>query len=139
LEELIKAEGEKKKNVDNTPKKRGRPPLSDEEKERRAKEKADKKKRKVISKKGKSMNKKKTGKRGRKPTVGTALLNYINENKKVGIEDLYKVYSDKLAEMNKSGSEERQRRNLYSTLFILNRDEKIQTLEKRKVYGSIDK
>ena len=103
--ELEKMEREKKNEVENAPKKRGRPRLSDEEKKRRVEEKASKKvkkkSKKVVSKKGKSMNteKKSVGKRGRKPSVGSVVLNLIKENGQANINDLYEVYSNKLNEL----------------------------------------
>jgi len=152
LEELIYKEAERKKEEDNKPKKRGRPRLSDEEKAKRAKEKEDKKskkKHKKVSKKNKKKNltKKGTpmigknkikvpGKRGRKASVGKVVLDFINKRGTANIDDIYSVYSKKLVEMDKVKSVDDQRRNLYSTLFILNRDKKIVTLEKRNVYGS---
>ena len=161
FEELMRVEETRIKEEAKVVKVRGRPKMTDEEKKQKQEEKRKKvleskkhvelirSKGKIKQKKGKSMNTSEgsnavvgnavKGKetRGRKATVGHAVLDYIQKSGKANFGDVYSVYSSKLKEIGKGVDEDRQKANLYSTLYILKRNGKIKEIEKRSVYGSI--
>jgi hypothetical protein len=144
FEELIALEDKKRKESESEePKKRGRPRKNKETVEVK---KVKKKNIKKYSKKGNSMNsdnmKKSTdvktkGKRGRKPSVGKSVYDFISKHGQVNVSEIYDVYSAKLKDMGKEVSADRQKRNLFSTLYILEQDGKIKTVEKRSVYSVV--
>lgn len=75
------------------------------------------------------------GKRGRKATVGAALLSFMKEhNGKASVEQLQEVYSSEREKMGKKSSPEVEARNLHSTLYMQKRSGKIEEVEKNKVY-----
>ena len=120
------------------PKKRGRPKAK--KKEPKKKKKATPKGR-VAKKKKPSMKKENgmaNGKRGRKPTVGAAVLGFLQENKDrdVSVSEILPVYEDARRKFNKhSGDAKVEQRNLNSTLYIMaNQTHKITEVEKKTLY-----
>jgi hypothetical protein len=125
---------------ENKPKRpRGRPrknPIVQEDKPKRSRGRP---------RKGENMDKqvKKTavkgkGKRGRKPSVGAKVLDFINESKgNVKFNDILSVYSDERERLGKRGSAEIEKRNCLSTLYIMKRDGKIREVTPKTVYSAI--
>lgn len=98
-----------------------------------------------IEEKGKAMNKveKKvdvkngTGKRGRKATVGSAVLGFIKEQKgEVKFTDILNVYSAEREKLGKKATPEIESRNCHSTLYVMVRDGKIREVTKKSVYAA---
>lgn len=82
--------------------------------------------------------KKVKGKRGRKATVGAAVLKFINESDgNVSFKDILNVYSTKRTEMGKRQDDKIEERNCRSTLYILKDKCKIREVEKNTVYAKI--
>jgi len=78
------------------------------------------------------------GKRGRKATVGAKVLQFINEqNQEVPFNDILNVYSSERDRLGKKGTDEIEKRNCLSTLYILKRDEKILEIKPKQLYKSI--
>lgn len=78
-----------------------------------------------------------TGKRGRKATVGSAVLNYIKEQKgDVKFSDILTVYSAEREKLGKKSTPEIEARNAYSTLYVLARDGKIREVSKKSIYAA---
>jgi hypothetical protein len=84
-------------------------------------------------------------KRGRKATVGKAVLSFINEQKNdVKFEDILEVYSKVREEQNQKKpnpkySKKNDHRACLSTLYILNRDGRIEEVVPKKVYASVER
>jgi len=77
-----------------------------------------------------------TGKRGRKSTVGVAIMNLLGANPTgVKFEDILSTYSNTRQAMGKQDSPAIEERNCRSTLYIMKRDSKILELEPKKVYA----
>lgn len=78
------------------------------------------------------------GKRGRKSTIGTAVLNFIKEQKgDVKFTDILGIYTTEREKLGKKATPEIESRNCYSTLYVLCRDGKIREVQKKSVYASI--
>lgn len=78
-----------------------------------------------------------TGKRGRKATVGSAVLNFIKEQKgDVKFTDILNVYSQEREKLGKKSTPEIEARNAYSTLYVLARDGKIREVQKKSIYAA---
>jgi hypothetical protein len=85
-------------------------------------------------------------KRGRKPTVGKAVLKFINEHEdNVKFEDILEVYSKARAEQNAKKPNPKydpknDHRACLSTLYILaKKDKRIVEVEPKKVYSSVER
>jgi len=77
------------------------------------------------------------GKRGRKATVGAAVLGYIQGQKgEVKFTDILGVYSAEREKLGKKASEEVESRNCHSTLYVMVRDGKIREVTKKSVYAA---
>lgn len=99
-----------------------------------------------IEKKGKAMDKveKKvdvkggTGKRGRKATVGSAVLGYIKgQGGDVKFNDILNVYTQEREKLGKKATPEIESRNCHSTLYVMVRDGKIREVTKKSVYAAL--
>ncbi len=99
-----------------------------------------------ADKKGKKMDKveKKvdvkggTGKRGRKATVGSAVLNFVREQKgEVKFADILNVYSAEREKLGKKATPEIETRNAYSTLYVLCQNGKLREVSKKSIYAAI--
>jgi len=78
------------------------------------------------------------GKRGRKPSVGAKVLQYINEQKsEVRFDEILNVYSSERERLGKKSTPQIEKRNCLSTLFIMQRDGKIREIKRKEVYASI--
>jgi hypothetical protein len=79
-----------------------------------------------------------TGKRGRKATVGAAVLGFIKEQKgDVKFGDILNVYTAEREKMGKKATPEVETRNCFSTLYVLARDGKIREVTKKSVYAAV--
>jgi len=78
-----------------------------------------------------------TGKRGRKATVGAKVLEYINENRTAKFEDILTVYSEERERLGKKKSDDIEKRNCLSTLYIMKRDGKIREVTPKSEYAAI--
>jgi hypothetical protein len=128
-----------------TPKKRGRKPKAKVEEKKKVAKKAPKKKKcstpKRVGKSNKPVKKGNTmanGKRGRKPTVGAAVLGFMMDNKDrdVNVSELLPVYEEARRKFGKhSGNDKVEQRNLNSTLYIMaNQTHKITEVAKKTLY-----
>lgn len=78
------------------------------------------------------------GKRGRKATVGAALLSFMKDNGgSANVDQLQTVYNSEREKMGKKSSPEVEARNLRSTLYAQKKSGKIEEVEKNKVYRII--
>jgi len=90
--------------------------------------------------KGTKMTQTKTkGKRGRKPTVGAKVLQFINAQPgKVMFEEILGVYTAERERLGKKDPDPKiEERNCRSTLYIMKRDGKICEVEEKKVYSKV--
>ena len=80
--------------------------------------------------------KKATGKRGRKATVGAKIIEFVtSSNDKVSFEDILKVYSEEREHLGKKDPDPKiEERNCRSTLYIMVRDGKLVEVDKKKTY-----
>jgi len=93
----------------------------------------DKEVKKVTAKKSVARGK---GKRGRKPSVGAKVLDYIktHSDNNIKFNDILNVYSEERKRLGKYNAST-EKRNCLSTLYILKRDQKIVELEPKSVYA----
>jgi len=75
--------------------------------------------------------------RGRKPTVGAKVLEFIKERKVATFEDILPVYSQARQKLGKLDTPEIEARNCRSTLYILNRNNQIKANENKTTFSSI--
>lgn len=77
-------------------------------------------------------------KRGRKATVGAAVLGFIqNQKGEVKFNDILNVYSAEREKLGKKGSPEVETRNCFSTLYCLTKSGKIREVSKKSVYSAL--
>lgn len=119
------------------PKKRGRPKGTVKPKKKKVGKPAGRS-RKVKRKPVKKGNTMANGKRGRKATVGAAVLGFLRENKDrdVNVSELLPVYEDARKQYGKhSGDAKVEQRNLNSTLYIMaHQTFKVTEVEKKTLY-----
>ena len=143
--DIERMEKEEQDLIDNPPppKKRGRPRKNPvEESVVKVKRKRGRPRKKgnemTQSKKSKKVGKQKKSTRGRKPTVGAKVLEFINSQKnEVRFEDILKVYSEERNRLGKKSTPVIEKRNCLSTLYILKRDSKIQEIDPKKIYARL--
>ena len=76
--------------------------------------------------------------RGRKPSVGGKVLSFIQESKgDVKFNDILSVYSGERDRLGKRGTDEIEKRNCLSTLYIMKRDGKIREVSPKTIYSAI--
>lgn len=96
-------------------------------------------KKNTISEKGKPMNEKKsTGRRGRKSTVGVAILNLLNNEENgsgVHFNKILETYKETNKSLGKNLTDPIMERNCRSSLYIMKRDGKIREVEHRNIYA----
>lgn len=79
-----------------------------------------------------------SGKRGRKATVGTAVLGYIkSQSGDVKFADILTVYSAERSKLGKKASDAIEARNCHSTLYVMVRDGKLREVTKKSVYSAL--
>ena len=83
----------------------------------------------TISKKG--------GKRGKKSTVGKAVLDFVAscDNQEATYEDILKVYSEVRERLGKKADPETEARNGYATVYNLVKKGSLKEIERRKKYS----
>lgn len=78
------------------------------------------------------------GKRGRKATVGSAVLGFIKGQKgEVKFTDILNVYSSEREKLGKKSTPEIEARNCYSTLYVLCRDGRLAEVSKKTTYRAV--
>lgn len=78
------------------------------------------------------------GKRGRKATVGSAVLSYIKDHPgEVKFTDILNVYTQEREKLGKKATPEIESRNCHSTLYVMVRDGKIREVTKKSVYSAL--
>jgi len=140
LDEIEKMIAEEKANKKN--KERGRPVGSTNQKTIEKKSKDSKAVIKKPKEKPKKIKEKRmtnvNGKRGRKSTVGGKVLEFINSQKgDVLFEDILKIYSNERERLGKKSDPATEKRNCFSTLFIMKRDGKIKEVKRKELYASM--
>jgi hypothetical protein len=76
-------------------------------------------------------------KRGRKSTVGSAVLNFIKaQTGDVKFNDILTVYSAEREKLGKKSTPEIESRNAHSTLYVMVRDGKIREVVKKSIYSA---
>jgi hypothetical protein len=79
-----------------------------------------------------------TGKRGRKSTVGSAVLGFVKAQAgEVKFADILNVYSSEREKLGKKASPEIESRNCYSTLYVLCQNGKLREVTKKSVYSAL--
>jgi hypothetical protein len=79
-----------------------------------------------------------TGKRGRKATVGSAVLGFIKgQSGEVKFTDILNIYTQEREKLGKKATPEVESRNCHSTLYVMVRDGKIREVAKKSVYAAI--
>ena len=135
VDEVEKEEAVAKKTKSTKKRGRGRPRKAVVKKGKTMEEKKDAPV-KAKRKSKKTSVKKGTGKRGRRPTVGAAILKLLNEaDGGVKFNDILSTYSETRKEMGKQDSPNIEERNCRSTLYIMKRNGKIRELEPKTVYA----